>query len=112
MSSTHKYWVTRIISAANSYSFFCILIVFRQTVTAGSVQETVDCASRVRNTCYTTLVTVFVLLCSWTEENLPLGIFDNANINDTIRIFGSRIDNTAQHSEVYIQGLYIRSKCE
>ena len=64
MSSTHKYWVTRIISAANSYSFFCILIVFRQTVTAGSVQETVDCASRVRNACYFALVTVFVLIIS------------------------------------------------
>lgn len=44
-----------------------------------------------------------ITMTSWTEENLPLGIFDNANINDTIRIFGSRIDNTAQHSEVYIQ---------
>ena len=44
-----------------------------------------------------------ITMTSWTEENLPLGIFDNANINDTIRIFGSRIDNNAQHSEVHIQ---------
>lgn len=47
-----------------------------------------------------------ITMTSWTEENLPLGIFDNANINDTIRIFGSRIDKKAQHSEVYIQTNY------